>query len=365
MQIASGMTWPKERKTTPGWENGISPGPFTQERIKPFPSRTPQQILDAMAASIPAKPQGMGRKRRYTGGCACEHKGTGCHYFTTHSGKHKRKVHFKRGEGYVHHRHSRQVGCDDNKHHVGQAGDGYWEDLKALGKKAVGKVGEAVATVAKWIAPSDMSTKAKRIMSEIKNLTIEGITVCRVPITPLVEAALRKIATVPAQYDKIYHLYMVITLSGGKSVRIERNQNFELGYATPADLSPKDTSDQLPDGVQGVACTKVPIPKGWNMGEAMTKFIAQAKVDNPEYGPWRYAALSPENGKHNNCQDFVTSWLTAMGALTPSLSKFINQDIDKLLGVAATKGTQAITDIAGAVGTALGRGRTLHHIMLA
>jgi len=297
------------------------------------------------------------------GGCACESKGKkkgGRGFFTNLAGKQMAASSFKEGQGYIHHKHSKGEHCHGHKHHQGMAGDGYITD----------KITKLISKVAAWVAPSDMSGKVKRFMEVVKNFTIKSITVCRIPITKAVEFALRKIATVPAQYDKIYHLYMVIALSNGASIRVERNQQFEINNASPQDLN--QPRHELPEGVTGNACVPVPM-KGvvQTMGVAMDGFIKQAKLRNPELGPWRYAGMSTADGApHNNCQDMVTSWLTGMGLMTPTLSTFINQDIDKLLGVNGTKLAQAATDLAGAFGTSiLGRGdehvsrRQLHSIL--
>jgi hypothetical protein len=61
----------------------------------------------------------------------------------------------------------------------------------------------------------------------------------------------------------------------------------------------------------------------------------------------------------------LLDWLTGMKALTPELQKFIKQDIDNILPAALNAVQQAVTDVAGAVGTyILGKGarRRLHTI---
>jgi len=205
-----------------------------------------------------------------------------------------------------------------------------------------GWVGDQAKKLLAWIAPKDMSASVKAMMAKYGSQKITAITVSRIPITSIYEKILRKVATVPKEFDKIYHLYMLFTMDSGAVLLCERNHTFQLRVATEKDKNEPSTK-----------ATITPM----TLNDAMTKFIEEAKKRNPSHGPWRYAALPNGTTPSNNCQDMVLSWLKGMGSLTAAISNFVKQDIDKLLPQAALDTTQGLTDIAGAIGQhILGRG---------
>lgn len=242
---------------------------------------------------------------------------------------------------------------------VGLEGEGIIDD----GIQAVKKVGKKVLD---WIAPKSMSANVKKMMSRYSSEVISGIRVCRVPIVSVIEKFLRFVSgdKIKPEYDKIYHLYMLIYLRGGTILRVERNQTFQMQVASPKDIN-MSVSEELPEDVKGPASVTIKVPGSITLGEAMKSFIEEAQNRNPKMGPWRYASMSSGDIPSNNCQDMVISWLKGMGVLTFGVEKFVKQDIDKLLPEPANQAQQAITDVAGAVGQHLlgkGKGKRLHTI---
>jgi hypothetical protein len=239
----------------------------------------------------------------------------------------------------------------------GQEGEGVLGDLAE-------KAGKLVTKVAAWIAPSGMPKKVKKMLEELRGYTISSMTVCRVPIIGVIEKLLRAVAKTQPSYDKLYHLYLVCNLKGpngeSKKVRIERNQTFEMTWAKSSDE--EVTTVDVPDGVTGSACARVKLPSSSILlTTAMDSFIKEAEKRNPQLGAWRYAALANGDIPENNCQSAVTSFLKGIGALTSSLSTFINQKVENLLSPKWLAGAQAVTDLAGAAGNALFGGRK-HHV---
>jgi hypothetical protein len=223
-----------------------------------------------------------------------------------------------------------------------------------------GIITDVASKVVSWFAPKSISGKAQRFLDQYKTWSIVGGTVCREPVYRVIEKIVRKLSSADLPFDKIYHLFLVLTLKSpeGKQVklRLERNQTFEVSLAKSSDTD--RTTVTVPDGVTGDACARIIVPAGRNisLAEAMKNFEVEAKRRNPQLGAWRYAALPQGNIPGNNCQDFCVSFLKGIGLLTPSLQNFIKQDVKNLLPENVSKGQQAITDIAGAVSQHLGRG---------
>ncbi len=70
--------------------------------------------------------------------------------------------------------------------------------------------------------------------------------VARVPIVPLIEKVLRLVSKIRPEYDKVYHLYALLTLGNGVVLRIERNQTFQMQPASQKDMEMK--VEEKPEG---------------------------------------------------------------------------------------------------------------------
>lgn len=228
---------------------------------------------------------------------------------------------------------------------------------------AVKKVGSLIKKGLAWLAPKDMSSAVKKVMTQYSDQPITGITVARVPIVGMIEKILRLVSRKAINYDTIYHLYMLIYLKNGVVLRVERNQTFQMEPASSKDIN-MAVSGEVPDKVKGPASIKVRVPS-MALGQAMDNFIKEAKARNPTMGPWRYASMSTDGAESNNCQDMVLSWLKGMGVQSSEVQTFVKQQIDKLLPAVANDVQQGITDLAGAVKDKVfgkGRRRRMHTI---
>jgi hypothetical protein len=200
------------------------------------------------------------------------------------------------------------------------------------------------------LAPNSMPAKVKAFLDKYGGERITRIRVCRKPVYSIIEKALR-LVTNKLPYDKMYHLYMIISLSDGshhQMDRIERNQVLQISPYQPSD---EQESKDLPvDGqqVKGSACISLPSPPPVTFREAMARFVKEAQARAPDWGPWRYSATK------NNCQDFVLSFLKGLGLLTPAVQTFVKQPVEGLIPSLAEKAGQVVTDLAGAATHALG-----------
>lgn len=227
-------------------------------------------------------------------------------------------------------------------------GAGKRRKRKMKGKGIVGdaykKVKEVYGKVRDYILPSDLSSKFKNKMTQYGQQKIKSIVVARDPVQSLVQKALNFITLgkwnemkKKLKYDDVYHLYMILTLENGKRLRLEKNQVVQM-----SDYSGTPKSSIV-----------VPVNKDVSLNEFIKKGIDKMGIKNFV----RYSA------DELNCQNFVNSLLTANGLNSPEITKFVVQDVEKLLTPLAKDVGQVVTDIAGTV-TNLTGGRMQRNIVL-
>ena len=129
-------------------------------------------------------------------------------------------------------------------------------------------------------------------------------------------------------YDKLFHLSMLIELSDGSTVTLEKNSSITTH------------AGKLQYGVEAQSMD-VPLSKHPEMREFIYNAIQRAGLQGFfVYDPF---------GK--NCQDFIYNALKANGLLTPTVGDWIRQNLQDVATKhpAAAKLFQAITDIHGVV----------------
>lgn len=194
-----------------------------------------------------------------------------------------------------------------------------------------------------WILPSDLPQKFKEILNRWKDKTIVNITVARDPVQKMVQKFINLLsggdyekAKTKLNYDDVFHLYLIITLDAGDGfrsgttlkLRLEKNHVIML---KKYDSTPKDTMN-------------VNVNKKITLGEFIKKGIDSIGIKSFV----RYDAVTL------NCQNFVSSLLSANGLNNSALSSFINQDASKLLTGKTREVAGVITDIANVAGTLAG-----------
>lgn len=131
-------------------------------------------------------------------------------------------------------------------------------------------------------------------------------------------------------YDKLMHLYMIIQLKNGVSVKIEKNQIVEIKAFDRKDVGKEYVS----------------VPEMFVRGTVRGQFEQAEKTVGAE-NLWRYDLVK------RNCQKFVVWFLGDMAS--PKIRNFVEQDIEETLKDMGyiKKAATAITDLAAAADVAL------------
>jgi hypothetical protein len=130
-----------------------------------------------------------------------------------------------------------------------------------------------------------------------------------------------------APYDDIYHLFMLLTLSDGTTVSLEKN----------AIITMRVNPDRKGESQEASP------PSGLTLNELMAN---TAKKMGKKFLPY--------SAKNMNCQNFILNVLRANGMDTPTLDTFVKQDTSDLLGKEDSflnKFSNAITDLGAKVAT--------------
>ena len=151
------------------------------------------------------------------------------------------------------------------------------------------------------------------LLAKYGNETIKQVYIMRTPIDDILDKvmsliSLGKFDRMKAEnnYTDFYHLFVVVQLSNGVLVRIEKNQTIELKVLA---------SKPRVEGEMSV------FPR-----EDIT---LMELLNNTEksMGKEKYFVYDPKN---NNCQVFVKALLEANGMLTNELEGFVMQDVSSL-----------------------------------
>ena len=182
-------------------------------------------------------------------------------------------------------------------------GDGIIDGAKAVVKR----LGDIWNGVRKTASPS-----IRKFTAENGTAKIVKIIVCRQPVTPAVEKVASWISLgkwdankKALQYDKMLHLFMIMTLDNGKVFKLEKNHLPEI---TMTSVTGNDTMDV---GTPNIT---------WN-----DMLSGAERAAGGAEKLWVYDAIK------QNCQYFVRAVLRACSVLTPALEKFIMQDADAVI----------------------------------
>jgi hypothetical protein len=212
--------------------------------------------------------------------------------------------------------------------------DNYIEKMEAkYGKKGSGIIGDIynrIKDVLKGVRKR-ASPSIRKFLEQNGNAKITKIIIGRQPITPFIEKAAswlsfglwdknkKKLA-----YDKMLHLFMIITLDNGKTFKLEKNHLPEISHAT----------DPGKDSME-IKAPNVTLNEFFVNGEK------QAGGDKL----WVYDAIT------QNCQYFVKWMLEGSNAYSPEINKFVMQDAAKVIENLSWFGKLArgLTDAANVV----------------
>jgi hypothetical protein len=171
------------------------------------------------------------------------------------------------------------------------------------------------------------------------DVPIAYIEVCREPVMAAIETAANLITLgkynkdkLDRDFDKMFHLFMVIGLENGKRFVYEKNQKITL-FPTGKDFSKGSSKGAECRPVTGVAAKNV------TFGDMVLKAIK--KVGIHQYSDYDII--------NRNCQRFVADNLAAVGLLSPTLKSFIEQDVTDLIPKYAQAGSRGFISIAAAL----------------
>ena len=154
--------------------------------------------------------------------------------------------------------------------------------------------------------------KVRALIQKYKDYQITSIVICRNPIQSYVTGFLNLLSggnldqeLKKANYDDLYHLFMIVGLVGGTKILVEKNEVVNMQVVTN-----KEAKDML----------AVPINKKITFGELIDNAVKTV-------GPSIYLY----DHINNNCQIFLRNILQANRLLTPEINNFIMQDVEKIL----------------------------------
>ena len=222
-----------------------------------------------------------------------------------------------------------------NKVNTMQGGGGIisdvWNKIKSIPKKVITKIKEHI-----FFPPNKLPGNSQKVFNKIKDDVIIGIEIRRDPIQSIITAIINLLSKgkfyekiKSLGYDKVFHLYMILTLDTGKKVLIEKNERINIKEGSP---SLKSDTQVLPvSNVQKIT---------------VNEFLENARVKVGDHDFFQYSA------NNNNCQKFLKSLLESSNMLNSDALEFIMQDAEEIFSSLPNwlaKFAQFITDTAGKV----------------
>jgi hypothetical protein len=208
------------------------------------------------------------------------------------------------------------------------------------------KPGNIIETIksAIFFPSREMSNAFKTVMRKYGNLKIVGAKIRRAPIGSMLNSMMNILSLgrfdqfrKERNFDKFFHLGIVLQLEGGKQLLLEKNAKPAFSESF---TDTKDTEYMAPVNIAGQP--------------TLNEFIQRTVDKMGKYGFTNYDALD------NNCQKFILSLLEANGSLTPALKSFIYQDITGIvqrLPSYVDKISRFATDTAARAQELIGQGK--------
>lgn len=174
----------------------------------------------------------------------------------------------------------------------------------------------------------------RNVLNKYGQQTIKSIIVKRTPISNVAEGLLNAVTLgkwkeIRKNYDKIFHLYAVLTLDNGKRFLLEKNELPVLSESIPVDTKDTESSE--------VTTITQPIKLSDFIGKTIKRLTLEDYIT--------YEGFSL------NCQHFIRAHLLANGLLDPAMLSFLYQDTKKLIEQTPSLSRwlgKKVTDIAGA-----------------
>lgn len=161
---------------------------------------------------------------------------------------------------------------------------------------------------------NNLPPSVRRFLEQYGDELIQNIMIRRDPIQSALNTAFELItlgqwskAKSKEKYDDLFHLGLVLTLSSGKQILIEKNEVINIG-----DLKPLEKDSQTLNLSQLIP----PI----SLNQFIANGVAMKGDDFYRYDPFE-----------NNCQDFVAILLRANNKYSPEAKNFVKQPVESLL----------------------------------
>jgi len=192
-----------------------------------------------------------------------------------------------------------------------QTGEGIFDSIK----NAASKVADRVTGTAKAIfkGQSRLQPPERKLMEQYGEKVITKIVIQRAPIKTVPVDNLMNLITggnfnkslKEYGYDKLFHLFMIITLEDLTEISLEKNETIQMKKSPQ-----KSDYESLNVSLSGKVIT---------LNELMEK---TSNLMGSNFFPYH-----PIN---NNCQTFISSVMKAIGLNTSQIDTFVNQPVDKL-----------------------------------
>ena len=179
---------------------------------------------------------------------------------------------------------------------------------------------------------SDYPPVQKQLIDKYGSQAITHVTIGRTPLPKLLTSILNIVSLGQFQsimkqspYDKLYHLFCIITLDSGTKILLEKNEAINMRVVSS--YNPKNTEYE----------EATYIPHGLTFKELLDN---GQKIQGKKW--YIYNAVS------NNCQDFLIAILHGSSILTKQLQDFIKQDVKSLFDTLPI--SKKIVDVATDIG---------------
>ena len=153
----------------------------------------------------------------------------------------------------------------------------------------------------------------RKLLEKIGNKKIKEIRICREPINSVITKVLNVISlgnwnknTKALGYDNVFHLFMKIELDDNNHYLIEKNETIKIAPFN------KHVTESVVVPIYQPNITLM------DMLEATKRFMGERNYF--VYSPSKY-----------NCQNYLSSFLTANGLNTPKLEEFVLQSAAKII----------------------------------
>lgn len=195
--------------------------------------------------------------------------------------------------------------------------------------------GAGLSDIAKnlWYGQSEFTDAQKKLLERYGNLPITSIQIGRTPLPYLMTAVLNIVSLgmfkklmKASPYDRLYHLFSVVTVEGGARLLVEKNQTINI----------RGAPSKFPSNTE-----YIDVP----MGESSVTLSDMLKQSKNAVGSKKFFSY---DAIKNNCQDFLIGLLQHSGLLTGELTGFIKQDVETLFS--KLKYLQPIINVATGIG---------------